>query len=121
MHLSFRHQTAGMRGQIGQHRQGPRPQGDHLIIPPQAALRHLQTEGSKSDLVLGFHHTSRRCSLNRIYTLPWRLITQFKRLGHGLKQVASGILLASHGQRAQAPPRRGLAGGRLWPSLNQRS
>jgi hypothetical protein len=64
LHLGFGHQAAGMRGQIAQHGQGARPQGNQVIAAPQAPRRHLQPEGPKDDLVLLGHRSSLRCNLN---------------------------------------------------------
>jgi hypothetical protein len=66
LHLSFGHQAAGMRRQIVQQRQGPRPQGNEVTAAPQVALWHLQPEGPKGDLVLLAHRTSRRYRLNSL-------------------------------------------------------
>ena len=56
--LRFGYQAAGMRHQIAQHRQGLGPQGDGLCSPPQAALRAIQMERPKREVVLLLHGVS---------------------------------------------------------------
>jgi len=51
LHFGFGHQAAGMRRQIAQHRQRPRPQGNQVVTAPQPPLRRLQSEGAKGELV----------------------------------------------------------------------
>ena len=87
LHLGLGHQTAGMRHEIAQHGQGPRPQGDPLVAPPQAPLRRLQPERPEGELVLGGHRAARGRNLNRIETLPWHRTLQFERCGSGVKRI----------------------------------
>ena len=53
--LCFRHQPIGMLSQIAEHRQGPGAQGHALFPAPQAAMRHIKTERSKSEVMLLLH------------------------------------------------------------------
>jgi hypothetical protein len=64
--LGLRQQTAGMLDQILQHRQRAGTQGNGLIPSPQAAVRHIETERSKGEVVWGLHQGFLEVSLNSI-------------------------------------------------------
>jgi hypothetical protein len=56
--LRFGHEAPGMRHEIAQQRQGLGPQGDHLVTLPQVALRVIQVERAKREMVLLPHRVS---------------------------------------------------------------
>jgi hypothetical protein len=56
--LGFGHEAAGMLDEIAQQRQGLGPQGEPLVALPQAALRVIQMEWPKREMVLLFHQVS---------------------------------------------------------------
>jgi hypothetical protein len=58
-----------MLGQIAQDGQGPRTQGDELVATPQAAMRQIQPERLKDEVVLLHHGTSCRRLLERRSTI----------------------------------------------------
>ena len=64
--LSLRHQTAGMLDQILQHRQRAGTQGHGLLPSPQTAVRHIETERSKGEVMRGLHRGLLDRSLNSI-------------------------------------------------------
>jgi hypothetical protein len=122
---------AARRSRVGHHagRAGvARRLGCTPWLPPEVDRVSGLRRGQRASALIAWAYastlsrdTTRCCNLNSIYTLPWHCAPQFERLGSGLKRIAYCIFLASHAQRENAPPGRGVAGGRRCPSSHCRS